>query len=98
MFDGGIGVVAMLNRTNFMALVGGGRNPVCAPNKVILWDDAKRVAVVELEFNNEVKSVCLRSDKFVVCLSHKIHVYTFSPSPVKLCTFDTVENNQGAWV
>lgn len=62
-FDGGIGIVELLYRTNIVALVGGGDKPKWAPNKVVLWDDAHNKAIGEFNFKTEVKSVKLRSDK-----------------------------------
>ena len=53
----------MLNKTNVLALVGGGRNPKFLPNKVILWDDSQAKTVTELRFSVYIKKVKLKKDK-----------------------------------
>lgn len=75
--------------------MGGGYNPKFPINKIILWDESKGKAVLELEFKSEVRNVCLRRDRIVVVMRNKVHVYLFSSPPKKLFTIDTSDNERG---
>ncbi|KAJ1851078.1 Phosphatidylinositol 3,5-bisphosphate-binding protein, partial [Coemansia sp. RSA 2703] len=55
--DSGIGIVAMLYRSNYLVIVDGGRNPRFPPNKVMLRDDASSKIIAELEFRSDVLNV-----------------------------------------
>ncbi|KAK9472171.1 WD40-repeat-containing domain protein [Dipodascopsis tothii] len=93
--DGGIGIVEMLHRTNYLALVGGGPTPKFPINKVIIWDDLKNNVALSLEFLSSVLAVKLSRTRIVICLKTKIYVYIFSSPPVRLAVYDTVENPLG---
>ena len=64
--DGGIGIIEMLNRCNVLALVGGGKNPKFAPNKVILWDDAQAKVISDLRFTSYVRNIKLKREKIAI--------------------------------
>ncbi|KAB2630196.1 autophagy-related protein 18a-like [Pyrus ussuriensis x Pyrus communis] len=74
----GVGMVQMLFRSQILALVGGGPDPIYPPNKVMMWDDKESRCYAELAFRSEVRSVRLRRDQIVVVLEHKIFLYSIT--------------------
>mmetsp|Transcript_122491 Transcript_122491/g.357662 ORF Transcript_122491/g.357662 Transcript_122491/m.357662 type:complete len:427 (-) Transcript_122491:259-1539(-) len=83
----GLGVIAMLFRTNILAFAGGGKSPRFPPHKVVLWDDRKARTIANLTFRSAVKSVRLRRDLVVAVLNNKVYVYGFR----SLSLFDSIE-------
>ncbi|KAJ2004069.1 Phosphatidylinositol 3,5-bisphosphate-binding protein [Coemansia thaxteri] len=94
--DGGIGIVAMLYRSNYLAFAGGGRNPRFPPNKVMLWDDASSKIIAELEFRSDVLNVQLQRDRIVVVLRNKCIICSLEAKPRHLHAFETADNDRGA--
>ncbi|KAJ1850014.1 Phosphatidylinositol 3,5-bisphosphate-binding protein [Coemansia sp. RSA 2708] len=94
--DGGIGIVAMLYRSNYLAFVGGGRNPRFPPNRVMLWDDASSNIVAELEFRSDVLNVQLQRERIVVVLRNKCIICSLEAKPRHLHAFETADNDRGA--
>lgn len=91
---GGLGVVAMLFRTNILAFAGGGASPRFQPHKVMLWDDRTARIVAELSFRSVVKAVRLRRDLVVVVLEKKVYVYGFRSLRL-LNSIETISNPKG---
>lgn len=52
--EGGIGLVAILDNSNLIAMVGGGHKPRFPVNKVMLWDSKSSKFIAELEFRSQV--------------------------------------------
>jgi len=92
--EGGIKIVEMLNRCNILALVGGGKSPKYANNKVIIWDDHQSKVVSELRFTTPVLNVKLKKDKLVVVCDHKIYIFNLLNFQ-NIDSIDTTENNKG---
>lgn len=91
----GIGIAKMLYRTNYLALVGGGKNPKFPLNKVIIWNDLKVKDALNLNFFSPVLNVLLSRTRIVVVLSNKIYVHTFASPPKNLSVFETFDNGHG---
>ncbi|KAI9695388.1 MAG: Phosphatidylinositol 3,5-bisphosphate-binding protein [Bogoriella megaspora] len=93
--NGGIGYAEMVERTNYLALVGGGPQPKYPQNKVIIWDNKKKSKVLGLEFRTAIQRVRLTRTHIVVVLLNSVNLYTFAPVPTKLGTFETTTNPFG---
>jgi len=93
-FDGGIGIVSMLFRSNILAIVGGGTHPKFPTNKVILWDDHQMKSIGELSFKTSVKAVKLRKERIVVVLEQRIYIYQITDLKL-LDAIDTFANPAG---
>lgn len=91
----GIGHICMLHRTNYLALVGGGKKPKFPNNKVIIWDDLKRKTSLSMSFLSPVLNVLLSRIRIVVVLLNQVHVYEFSAPPKKFASYETSDNEHG---
>lgn len=93
--NGGIASAEMLGRYNYLALVGGGRNPKWPQTKVMIWDDNKQKVAITLELKTAVLRVRLTKSQIVVALQNSIHLYAFSAQPEKSSVFETADNPLG---
>ena len=73
--NGGIGIIEMFQRTNLLALVGGGKNPKFQINQLIIWDDHQGKIISKLRFNENLMSVRLRNNKIIVLTRNKFYAF-----------------------
>ena len=92
--NGGIGLIEMLNRSNIVALIGGGKSPRYASNKLVLWDDHKAKEISEMRFMSHVKNVKMKRDRIFVVTEDKIYVFNFNTLEL-LDSLETKNNNKG---
>ncbi|KAH3685336.1 hypothetical protein WICPIJ_003688 [Wickerhamomyces pijperi] len=93
--NGGIGQVRMLYRTNYLALIGGGRDPKFPLNKVVIWDDLKGKDALMLNFYSPVLNVFLSRSRIVSVLNSRIYVHGFGSPPRSIANYETCENPLG---
>lgn len=92
--NGGIGVIEMLNRSNIVALIGGGKSPRYSSNKLVLWDDHKAKEISEMRFMSHVRNVKMKRDKIFVVCDEKIYVFNFNTLEL-LDQLETCNNPRG---
>lgn len=91
----GIGRIAMLHRTNYLALVGGGKSPRFPSNKVVIWDDLKRKSSLSLRFMRPVLNLLLSRTRIIVVLRNQVLVYEFAAPPKCIATYETFDSEHG---
>ena len=92
--NGGIGIAEMVNKTNIMALVGGGDSPKWPTNKLMIWDDLKQKVIGELSFSAQIKTVKINEEILVVVLYSKTYIFNFLDLTLIDC-LDTCDNPTG---
>ncbi|SCV00037.1 LAMI_0G02476g1_1 [Lachancea mirantina] len=80
----GIGLTCMLYRTNYLALVGGGRRPKYPQNKLVVWDDLQQTESITLGFMSQIQDIFLSRVNIIVVLDSAIEIYTFGSKPRRL--------------
>eukprot|EP00944_MAST-04C_sp_MAST-4C-sp1_P014135 g14135.t1 len=73
--EGGIGAMAMLYRTNLLAICGGGDTPAFSPRRLRIVNTTTKAALCELLFETTVLTVKMNRERLVVALQNKIHVF-----------------------
>jgi len=92
---GSVTCVAMLHRTNLLAIVGGGLNAKFPINVVKIWDDNVKDFVLHYKFAYEVLNVHMCKDKIVIVLRNSVYVFSFPNNSKQLLQVDTRSNPLG---
>ena len=93
-FYGGIKICEMLNKSNFLALVGGGRVPKYCNKKVVIFNDFLEKIESEFKFTIPVLNVKLKKDLIFIVCEKKIYVFNLETSQ-NIDSLDTTENKKG---
>ena len=73
-----------------MSIVGGGKAPVEAPSRVLLWDDKDKEMVSSMTFKTErVLDVRMLRDRWIIFTRGKVDVFTLTKQPQRLLEFET---------
>ena len=84
---GGLGTVEMLYKSNYLALIGGGKSPQFSNNKLVIWDENSKKIIGELKFILPIINIKLKKGLlFVVCLK-RIYLFDFNTYDI----IDTIE-------
>lgn len=86
--------MAMLRKTNILALVGGGKNPRFPRNRIIIWDDHQGKIISQLRFNKKILNIKLRSDSIIGVCDDKIYIFNINTLET-IMSFETLNNTSG---
>ncbi|KAJ7742496.1 SVP1-like protein 2 [Mycena maculata] len=92
---GTLAAVVPLHSSSLLFLLGGGRSPLYPPNKVILWDDALRAEIAELEFRERVRGLACRRGWLAVALRRRVVLFEIGEQVTRYGEWDTWDNPRG---
>lgn len=75
---GGIGMIEMLNKTNILTLVGGGKNPKYPINELIIWDEDKNKEIAKIKTKKKILNVKISEKHIYIVNIEKILVFDFN--------------------
>ncbi len=75
---GGIGIIEMLNKSNIIGLVGGGKKPKYQLNHLILYDVENDKEISKIKVKKKILNMKLRENKIYIVNIDKIFVFDFN--------------------
>ena len=91
--NGGIGIVEMIENSNFLALMGGGKIPRYDKKKVVIYDDNLNKEICELKFATEIKLVKYKKNYLFIVSQKRIFIFDFDTYE-NICEIDTGDNTK----
>ena len=91
---GGISICQMSYNSNFLALVGGGKNPKFTNKKVVIYNDADECIESEYKFTTPVINVKFKKNFLFIVCEKKIYVFN-TETTQNIDSFDTIVNKRG---
>ena len=91
---GSLSLCEMSYKSNFLALVGGGKIPKYVNKKVVIYNDLDDSIESEYKFANPVLNVKFKKDFIFIVCEKKIYVFNVENSQ-NIDTFDTINNKRG---
>jgi WD40 repeat protein len=91
--DGGVSLIKMLYDTNIFLFVGRTDSGPYPNNKLIIWDDNKRIVLSEIIYYDKILNIDITKQHVIVCIRDKIFIYNFQTLEV-IKTIET-NNNKG---
>lgn len=92
--NGGLGTVEMLYKSNYLALIGGGKAPKFKNNKVVIWDENSKKIIGELKFIMPIINIKLKKNLLFVICQKRIYLFDFDTYDI-IDTIETDDNNKG---
>jgi len=81
-------------KSNYLALIGGGKIPKYSNKKVVIYNDANDSVECEYKFTTPVLNVKLKKNIIFIVLEKKIYVFNIETSQ-NIDSFDTIKNKNG---
>ena len=91
--NGGIGIVEMIENSNFLALMGGGKIPRYDKKKVVIYDDNLNKEICELKFATEIRLVKYKKNNLFIVCQKRIFIFDLDTYE-NICEINTGDNKK----
>ena len=98
--NGGVGLIAMFNNSNLVGIVGGGKRPYSALNKLVIWNDATSKPILEITVDFKIKNIKVKKSLIAIIGKKTIKIYYYNSledimNYIDIDTITTPENKNG---